>query len=86
MGISRPQNERVEDSVRMFPLGEVTNAGKGKPDMYVSISPSESQERIIGGARTEAQITTSWSRNANGSDDLIMPGISVTTDVKVVRG
>lgn len=86
VGKSRTQNGREDDNARMYPLGEVTNGGKGKPDMYVSISPSESQEYIIGGARTDAQITASWNRNAGGSDDLSMQGITVTTDVKVVRG
>jgi hypothetical protein len=54
---------------------------------YGSVSPSESQERIIRGTKTETHVTVSRSRGASlaGSDDLVLQGITVTTDVKVSR-
>ena len=60
---------------------------KGKPDMYPSISPTESQEHIIDGGKTSVHVTTSRNRSGSvsGSDDVILQGITVTTDVKVVR-
>lgn len=70
-----------------YPLGEVKMTNKGVPDPYGSISPSESQERIIHGTKTGATVTTSRSRSGShsGSDDLALQGITVRTDVKVVR-
>jgi len=69
-----------------FPLSDMKNGAKGPPDAYGSISPSESQEQIIKGGKVEAHITTrSRSESSDGSEDLILQGITVTTDVKVTR-
>lgn len=64
---------------------EMKNGPRVNPATNISISPSESQERIIGSGKTEAHITTSRGRSGSGSDELIPQGITVTTDVKVVR-
>jgi hypothetical protein len=60
--------------------------GKGAPDIYENISPSESQEQIIG-VKNGTHVTTSNCRSGSisGSEDLILQGITVTTDVKIVR-
>jgi hypothetical protein len=56
--------------------------------MYgVDISSSESQERIMERGKIVAHTTTSHSRSGSrdGSEDLVLQGITVTTDVKVER-
>jgi hypothetical protein len=70
-------------------MGDVTASKRGVRETYASISPSESQEQIIGGAKTEAQITVNVADRKSESDDadLALPlhGIKVTTDVQVSR-
>lgn len=85
LGSSRPRNETGNGN--NYPLGDVKNGGKGVPDIYGNISPSESQEQIIKGGKIQAHVTTSRSRSgsASGSEELVLQGITVTTDVKVVR-
>ncbi|KAF1848181.1 uncharacterized protein K460DRAFT_364149 [Cucurbitaria berberidis CBS 394.84] len=86
LGASRPRNKTANGNT--YPMGDVKTGGRGRPDTYASISPSESQERIIEGAKTSAHVTTtsrSRSGSASGSEDIAMQGIKVTTDVKVVR-
>ncbi|KAH5358932.1 hypothetical protein HBI49_140190 [Parastagonospora nodorum] len=69
-----------------FPLSDMKNGARGPADAYRNISPSESQEQIIKGGKVEAHITTkSRPESSDGSDNLIMQGITVTTDVKIVR-
>jgi hypothetical protein len=70
-----------------YPLANMKNGGKGAPDIYEDISPSESQEQIIHGAKSEAHVITSTFRSgrSSASDDLILQGITVTTDVKISR-
>jgi hypothetical protein len=66
-------------------MGDV-KSGKGGSDMYgTDISRSESQERIMEGGKTVAHVTTGQSRSASrdGSEDLVLHGIIVTTDIKV---
>jgi hypothetical protein len=69
-------------------MGDI-KSGSRKPDMYgAEISLSESQERIMEErGKTVAHITTSHSRSGSrdGSEDLVLQGITVTTDVKVER-
>jgi hypothetical protein len=81
----RPQNGTGTGNA--YPLRDMKNGGKGTPDIYGNISPSESQEQIMQGAKNEAHVTTSHCRasSLSGSDELIIQGITVTTDVKVVR-
>jgi hypothetical protein len=71
-----------------YAMGDI-KSGSRKPDIYgADISPSESQERIIvERGKTVAHITTSHSRSGSreGSEDLVLHGITVTTDVKVER-
>ncbi|CAO2647456.1 Nn.00g083780.m01.CDS01 [Neocucurbitaria sp. VM-36] len=85
LGMSRPRNGTGNGSA--YPLDDMKSGVKGKPEMYPSISPSESQERIIEGAKTSVHVTSSRNRSGSGSgsDDIILQGITVTTDVKVVR-
>ncbi|KAF2993219.1 hypothetical protein E8E13_000910 [Curvularia kusanoi] len=68
-----------------YRMGDVTVSKKGVRETYASISPSESQEQIIGGTKIEAHVTTStsgrMSPEGNGESDLA--GIKVTTDVHV---
>ena len=70
-----------------FALNELKTKAKGKADAYVSISPSESQERIMDGPKMDARVSVGKGRSGSvsGSDDIIIQGIMVTTDVKVVR-
>ncbi|KAH8726937.1 hypothetical protein GQ44DRAFT_678817 [Phaeosphaeriaceae sp. PMI808] len=85
LGSGRPRNETGTRS--NYPLGDIKNGGKSGVDTYGgSISPNESQERIIKGAKAEVHVTTSQSRSesVSGSEDLVLQGITVTTDVKVV--
>jgi len=76
----------TQDS-RLYALEEMTTGGKGKPDTYADIDPSESQERIFGGPKAEAHVTTTNTRSGStsSSEGLALQGITVTTDVKVVR-
>jgi hypothetical protein len=69
-------------------MGDVKSSKKGVRETYASISPSESQEQIIGGTTTKARVETNLSgrKSPNGSDDMALQGITVTTDVEVVRG
>jgi hypothetical protein len=70
-----------------YALSDMKDRTKVVPDIYGNISPSESQERIIKGNKMQATVTTTRSRSASlgGSDELPMQGITVTTDVKVIR-
>jgi hypothetical protein len=81
----RPRNATGTGSA--YPLGDMKNGANGTVTEYGSVSPSESQERIIRGAKTEAHVTTGRSRSGSlaGSEDLVLQGITVTTDVKVIR-
>jgi hypothetical protein len=85
LGSSRPQNAAGNGG--SYPLGDVKSGARGTVTEYGSVSPSESQERIIRGTKTETHVTVSRSRGASlaGSDDLVLQGITVTTDVKVSR-
>jgi hypothetical protein len=65
-------------------MGDVPGSKKGVRETYASISPSESQEQIIGGAKTEVLVTID-RRRASESDDMDLHGIKVTTDVQVSR-
>jgi hypothetical protein len=82
---SRPRNATGTGGA--YPLGDMKNGANGTVTEYGSVSPSESQERIIRGAKTEAHVTTGRSRSGSlaGSEDLVLQGITVTTDVKVIR-
>jgi hypothetical protein len=83
--IHRPQGGMGTGNT--YPLSNMKNGGKSVPDIYEDISPSESQEQIIQGAKSEAHVTTSNCRSgrSSASDDLILQGITVTTDVKIER-
>jgi hypothetical protein len=81
---TRPQNG-TNNNRTSYPMGNMVG-GKGVPDIHENISPSESQEQIIG-AKNGTHVTTSNCRSGSisGSEDLILQGITVTTDVKIVR-
>jgi hypothetical protein len=85
LGTSRPRNATGNGS--NYPLDNLKSGAKGNIAEYGSVSPSESQERIIRGAKTEAHVTSGRSRSGSltGSEDLVFQGITVTTDVKIIR-
>lgn len=86
LGSSRPRNETGNGN--NYPLGDVKSENKKVPDIYGNISPSESQEQIIKNGKIQAHVTTSRlsrSGSASGSEELVFQGITVTTDVKIVR-
>ncbi|KAF2818403.1 hypothetical protein CC86DRAFT_433465 [Ophiobolus disseminans] len=87
LAASRIRNGIGTQDSKLYALEEIKTGGKGKSDTYADISPSESQERIFGNSKTEAHITTNRKRSGSGSgsEDLVFQGITVTTDVKVVR-
>lgn len=70
-----------------YRMGDVRGSKKGVRETYASISPSESQEQIIGGTNMEAHVTATVAtrESASGSDDMNAHGIKVTHDVQVVR-
>ncbi|KAF3031500.1 hypothetical protein E8E12_000456 [Didymella heteroderae] len=68
-----------------YRMGDVTASKRAVRETYASISPSESQEQIIGGAKTEAHVTVNMVSRKSESDDLDLHGIKVTTDVQVSR-
>jgi hypothetical protein len=78
---------RPQDGTRnsTYPLGAMKSGGKGAPDIYENISPSESQEQIMGVKGTHVTTSQCRSGSLSGSDDLIIQGITVTTDVKIIR-
>jgi hypothetical protein len=82
---SRPRNATGTGGT--YPLSDMKNGTQGTVTEYGSVSPSESQERIIRGTKTEAHVTVGRSRSESlaRSEDLILQGITVTTDVKVIR-
>jgi hypothetical protein len=82
---SRPRN--ATGTGNTYPLSDMKNGAKGTVTEYGSVSPSESQERIIRGTKAEAHVTVGRSRSGSlaRSEDLVLQGITVTTDVKVVR-
>lgn len=86
MASSRQRNE-ASNNGNTYPLGDMKTGGKTTPDIYGNISPSESQEQIIKGGKIQAHVTTSRSRSGStsGSEDLVLQGITVTTDVKISR-
>jgi len=88
-GLGRPRMRTAtatQDS-KLYALEEMTTGGKGKLDTCADIHPSESQERIFGGPKAETHVTTTSTRSgsASSSEGLVLQGITVTTDVKVVR-
>jgi hypothetical protein len=86
MAASRQRNETGTGNA--YALSDMKDRTKVVPDIYGNISPSESQERIIKGNKTQATVTTttrSRSASLGGSDELPIQGITVTTDVKVIR-
>lgn len=86
IGSSRPGNGTGNGN--NYPLNDVKGESKKVPDIYGNISPSESQEQIIKNGKTQTHVTTtrlSRSGSASGSEELVFQGITVTTDVKVVR-
>ncbi|KAF2023136.1 hypothetical protein EK21DRAFT_81577 [Setomelanomma holmii] len=87
LGGSRLRNEATDQDSKAYALEQMKTNRNGKPDTYADISPSESQERMVGGAKSEAYVTTAKKRSgsASGSEDLVLQGITVTTDFKVVR-
>ncbi|KAL5119255.1 hypothetical protein ACEQ8H_002742 [Pleosporales sp. CAS-2024a] len=89
LGSHGPANSRpgVEpQSGNNYPMEDLRSHKKGPHDTYGYVSPSESQEQIIKGGKTEAVITTrSRPDSSGGSDHGGLQGITVTTDVKVVR-
>ena len=89
MGGSYVRGGEAADRSGAYRMGDVTASKRGVRETYASISPSESQEQIIGGAKTEAQITVNVVDRKSESDDvdLALPlhGIKVTTDVQVSR-
>jgi hypothetical protein len=73
------------DTSRSYAMGNVKSP-KGRLDTYDDVSPSESQEHIIDGKKTGAHIITSRHRSSeSGSESGEFQGITVTTDVKVIR-
>jgi hypothetical protein len=81
---SRPRNGTGTGN--NYALGDMRRDAKGPQDKYGEISPSESQEQIIKGGKTQTQVTVrSRPESTSGSDDLVLQGITVTTDVKIVR-
>lgn len=82
------QRKGTGNGTGSYPLGDMKSVGKGRSDTFASISPSESQERIIEDTKADTQVTTNATRGGSisGSEDLALQGITVTTDVKVVRG
>ncbi|KAH7090831.1 hypothetical protein FB567DRAFT_590204 [Paraphoma chrysanthemicola] len=87
MGGSRMRNDATAGDSEHYALEDVKVSAKGKGDTYVDISPSESQERIVAGAKSHSYITTTRQRSGSTSEseEYILQGITVTTDVKVVR-
>jgi hypothetical protein len=84
IGSSRPRNGTGTGN--NYPLGDMRSGAKGHQDTYGEISPSESQEQIIKGGKIQAHVTSrSRPGSMSGSDDLVLQGITVTTDVKIVR-
>jgi hypothetical protein len=84
LGMSRPRDGTgVSNS---YAMNALRNGAKGKADVLADISPSESQERIMEDTKTGAHIITSRPRSSSSSsEDLVLQGITVTTDVKVIR-
>jgi hypothetical protein len=57
-----------------------------KTDTLGDVSPSESQEHIMGDTKTGAHVVTKPRRsNSSKSECLVLQGITVTHDVEVVR-
>lgn len=84
-GLGASRGRSAADPNHSFAMGNVKN-NKGRLDMYEDVSPSESQEHIIEDTKTVAHITTSRPRSTDSeSDTLEYQGITVTTDVKVIR-
>ncbi|KAI4934946.1 hypothetical protein J4E85_002808 [Alternaria conjuncta] len=83
-GVSRPCNGT--GARNSYAMSGLRSGAKGRIESLGDISPSESQERIMEGSKTVAQVTTSRPRSSRSvSEDLGSPGIRVTTDVQVVR-
>jgi hypothetical protein len=77
--MSRPRNGTKNSHAAGYVLEAMKGERKNRPDTYDSLSPSESQERIIEDAKAGAKVTT---RSKNGSEGM---GINVTTDFHVSR-
>lgn len=86
LGTSRlAGDETGNHSARAYHLTDMRSTNKGTRETNSSISPSESQEHIIGGTKTQTHATTdmSGSKSTSVSDDLELQGIKVTIDVDV---
>lgn len=83
MGGSHARDGAEMDNPGEYRMGDVSGLKKGVRETYASISPSESQAQIIGGAKTEAYVTTSMvgRKSASESDDLDLQSTKVTIDV-----
>lgn len=84
LGVSRPCNGT--GARNSYAMSGLRSGAKGRIESLGDISPSESQERIMEGSKTVAQVTTSRPCSSRSvSEDLGSPGIRVTTDVQVIR-
>jgi hypothetical protein len=83
MGGSYARGDEGANISAAYRMGDVATSKRGVRETYASISPSESQEQIIGGAKTEAHVTVACRKSE--SDDVYLHGIKVTTDVQVSR-
>jgi hypothetical protein len=87
LGASRLRKEAGTQDSKQYALEDMKTSGKNKRETYADLSHSESQERIVPGTKTQAYVTTTGqhSGSASGSEEFVLQGITVTTDVKVVR-
>lgn len=72
MGGSHVRDGAAMNNPGEYRMGDVDRLKKDVRETYASISPSEGQEQVIGGAKTEAHVTTSMvgRKSASESDDL----------------
>jgi hypothetical protein len=85
-GLATPRGALVRNS-KAFALEDMKTGGKIVTDTCLDVSPSESQERIIGEGKTSTRVTTDRlrSESLSESEDVGLQGITVTTDVKIER-
>ncbi|KAF9697717.1 hypothetical protein EKO04_003971 [Ascochyta lentis] len=88
-GWSRQRDGSGPGHATSYSMGDVKSSKRGVRDTFASISPSESQEEIMGDTKTGEHITTNAGhrKSASESDELDLQGIRVdiTTDVQVAR-
>ncbi|KAL6165044.1 hypothetical protein ACJQWK_08301 [Exserohilum turcicum] len=85
-GAPRSRGRTADNAYHSYAMSNV-KGNTGRSDTYVNGSPSESQEHIIEQSKTTTHhVMTSRPRSSDsGSDKTEVQGITVTTDVKVIR-